>query len=90
MMKFEAFRQTKLYDFLTGLPLILWFGLATLRLRPNLVADARDMIAAPGNVLFDLRFLALFSAASFNLLLVYLVAAPGGARSYEILKVEFV
>lgn len=73
MTKWEEFRETKAYDLIAGLPLILWFGYGVMTLRPNLAADARALIAQPGQVIFWLRFFALFAAALFNLLLVYLV-----------------
>jgi protein-S-isoprenylcysteine O-methyltransferase Ste14 len=63
----------KLYDFGAGLPLILWFGYNALELRPDLAADARAVLAAPGDLLANLRFFALFTAMAFNLLLIYLI-----------------
>ena len=73
MIDWATSRQRKSYDFIAGLPLIVWFGNGVLMLRPSLVADARDALADPGNLLFDLRFFALFAGAMFNLLLIYLV-----------------
>lgn len=73
MRNWDEFRQTKAYDFLAGLPLILWFGYGVVNLRPNLAADARALLMEPANLLFNLRFFALFAAALFNLLLIYLV-----------------
>jgi len=73
MRNWNEFRQTKTYDFLAGLPLILWFGYGVVNLRPNLAADARALLMEPANLLFNLRFFALFAAALFNLLLIYLV-----------------
>ena len=73
MMSWDEFRQTKAYDFLAGLPLILWFGYGLVNLRPNLVADARALLMEPDSLLFNLRFFALFAGAVFNLLLIYLV-----------------
>jgi protein-S-isoprenylcysteine O-methyltransferase Ste14 len=69
----EEFRAGKVYDFLAGLPLILWFGYGVVKLRPNLAADARAVLMAPDNILYNLRFFALFASALFNLLLIYLV-----------------
>jgi len=73
MTDWEKFRQTKAYDLIMGLPLILWFGYGMMKLRPDLAADARAVLMEPDNLLFNLRFFALFAAALFNLLLVYLV-----------------
>ena len=72
-MRWDKFRQTKAYDFLAGLPLILWFGYGLINLRPSLAADARALLMQPDSLLFNLRFFALFAAAIFNLLLIYLV-----------------
>src|SRR6185437_5522170 len=69
----EKFRAGKAYDILAGLPLILWFGYGMVQLRPALVADARAVLTAPDDLLYNLRFFALFATALFNLLLVYLV-----------------
>jgi protein-S-isoprenylcysteine O-methyltransferase Ste14 len=68
-----AFRRGKLYDFAAGLPLILWFGYNTVRLRPNLVANARAVLEQPDSLLANVRFFALFAAVAFNLLLIYLI-----------------
>ncbi|HEX4118189.1 MAG TPA: isoprenylcysteine carboxylmethyltransferase family protein [Rhizomicrobium sp.] len=73
MMKWEEFQQTKAYDLIAGLPLILWFGYGVVNLRPNLVAAARGMLMQPDHLIFYLRFFALFTSAAFNLLLIYLV-----------------
>jgi protein-S-isoprenylcysteine O-methyltransferase Ste14 len=66
-------RRGKLYDFAAGLPLILWFGYGAIKLRPDLAADARALLAAPDSLLANLRFFALFAAMAFNLLLIYLI-----------------
>lgn len=77
-MNFAAFRNTKLYDLLVGLPLILWFGYGALNLRPSLIADAQAMLMRPGDLLADLRFLSLLLAALFNLMIVVMVIARDG------------
>ena len=69
----EEFRAGKIYDFVAGLPLIFWFGYGVVKLRPDLAQDARALLAAPGSLLLNLRFFALFASALFNLLLIYLV-----------------
>jgi protein-S-isoprenylcysteine O-methyltransferase Ste14 len=73
MIDVEAFRRGKFYDFIAGLPLILWFGYGAVKLRPNLVADARAWTIQPDNLLANMRFFALFASLVFNLLLIYLI-----------------
>jgi protein-S-isoprenylcysteine O-methyltransferase Ste14 len=73
MHRLGTFRRGKLYDFAAGLPLILWFGYNALKLRPDLAADARALLATPDSLLANLRFFALFTAMAFNLLLIYLI-----------------
>ena len=73
MTNWEAVRRGKLYDFIVGLPLLLWFGYSAIKLRPGLAADARALLDAPDSLLANLRFFALFAAMAFNLLLIYLV-----------------
>jgi protein-S-isoprenylcysteine O-methyltransferase Ste14 len=73
MIDLEKFRRGKFYDLVAGLPLILWFGYGALKLRPNLVVTARALLIEPGNLLLNLRFLALLASVAFSLLLVYLL-----------------
>jgi protein-S-isoprenylcysteine O-methyltransferase Ste14 len=73
-LDWNDYRRGKLYDLAAGLPLILWFGYNTARLRPNLVANARAVLEQPDSLLANVRFFALFAAVAFNLLLIYLVA----------------
>jgi protein-S-isoprenylcysteine O-methyltransferase Ste14 len=73
----EKFRQSKAYDLLMGLPLILWFSYGVIDLRPVLGADARAVLADPANLLFNLRFYALFASAAFNLLGIYMIVMRG-------------
>jgi protein-S-isoprenylcysteine O-methyltransferase Ste14 len=73
----EKFRQSKAYDLLMGLPLILWFSYGVIDLRPVLGADARAVLAEPANLLFNLRFYALFASAAFNLLGIYMIVMRG-------------
>jgi len=72
-MNWTEFRAGKYYDLLMGVPLILWFGGAAVRLRPGLVQLARMLLEGHGNLHAALLFLALFASAAFNLLLVWLV-----------------
>jgi protein-S-isoprenylcysteine O-methyltransferase Ste14 len=74
-MNLEQIRQSKTYDLLMGLPLILWFGIGVVKLRPDLVLYARALADEPFNPVFSLRLFALLATVSFNLLLIYLVLA---------------
>lgn len=72
-MDWRAFRDTKSYDLLMALPLVLWFGGAAWRLWPSLVglgAVIRDGGAPPH---IWLLFAALLVATWFNLLVVWLL-----------------
>jgi protein-S-isoprenylcysteine O-methyltransferase Ste14 len=73
MIDLEEIRRGKLYDFATGLPLILWFGYGAVKLRPDLAADARAWMMQPDSLLANMRVFALFAAFAFNLLLIYLI-----------------
>jgi protein-S-isoprenylcysteine O-methyltransferase Ste14 len=73
MIDVEALRRGRLYDFVAGLPLILWFGYSAVKLRPDLAADARAWIMQPDSLLAGMRVFALFAALAFNLLLIYLI-----------------
>jgi protein-S-isoprenylcysteine O-methyltransferase Ste14 len=73
MIDVEALRRGKLYDFIAGLPLILWFGYGAVKLRPDLAADARAWMMQPDSLLANMRVFALFAALAFNLLLIYLI-----------------
>lgn len=71
--RFLAAQDTKLYDMAAALPLILWYAYGTLQLRPRLVFDAVQIIAGAAQPVVMLRFCALFAAAAFNLVLIYLL-----------------
>lgn len=73
MIDWDGLRRGKFYDLAAGLPLILWFGLGVVKMRPNLVANARALLVEPDDLLLNLRFFALLASAAFNLLLIYLV-----------------
>ena len=67
-------QETKIYDAITALPLILWFAYGVLQLRAVLAYDW-SLIAAGTAVLYNwVQFFALTAAASFDLLLVYVLA----------------
>lgn len=70
----EKFQQTKAYDLLMGLPLIVWFGYVEgIRLRPTLGLYARDLLLHPSSLYLNMRFIGLFASIAFNLLSVYLI-----------------
>ena len=66
-------QNTKTYDALAALPLILWFAYGLLQLRPTLVGDASLILSGNAPLLNWVRFFSLTAAAGFNLLLVYLL-----------------
>ena len=68
-----TFRQSKSYDLLMGLPLMLWFGGAAVKLRPGLAALGGEILAGQASLHEGLLFVALCASLAFNLLLVWLV-----------------
>lgn len=68
-----TFRQSKSYDLLMGLPLMLWFGGAAVKLRPGLAALGGEILAGRASLHEGLLFVALCASLAFNLLLVWLV-----------------
>jgi protein-S-isoprenylcysteine O-methyltransferase Ste14 len=66
-------QETKTYDAITALPLILWFAYGALQLRAVLVHDGA-MIAGGTATLFTwVQFVSLLMAVLFDLLLIYLL-----------------
>jgi protein-S-isoprenylcysteine O-methyltransferase Ste14 len=74
----DKFRQSKLYDFLMGLPLIAWFIYVMIQLRPVLGAYARAALQDPS--LFNmLRFYSYFASAAFaflNIIMIVIRTSP--------------
>lgn len=68
-----AWRQTKGYDVLAGLPLALWFFYSVLRLRPSIAADLHTIAEGVGTAFTWARLFALTGSVLFNLLLVWLL-----------------
>jgi protein-S-isoprenylcysteine O-methyltransferase Ste14 len=68
-----AAQQTKYYDVIAGLPLILWFAYGALQLRAVLARDAAMMSAGTGGLFIWVQVFSLLAAACFDLLLVYLL-----------------
>lgn len=72
-MDWRAFQDTKRYDLLMALPLVLWFGGAAWHLRPSLVGLGGMIARGTGSAHVWLLFIALFLATLFNLLVVWLL-----------------
>jgi protein-S-isoprenylcysteine O-methyltransferase Ste14 len=66
-------RQTKLYDVIAGLPLILWFVYGVLQLRPVLAGDAHLIATGAAQPFHWVQFVSLGVAALFDLLLIYML-----------------
>jgi protein-S-isoprenylcysteine O-methyltransferase Ste14 len=71
--RLAAARETKLFDVLAALPLVIWFGFGALNLRPTLLFDLGLIVRGAANLLTWAQFLSLLAAAAFNLLLVWLL-----------------
>ncbi len=67
------FKQTKTYDTIAALPLILWFAYGALQLRAVLVYDVGLMTAGTASLYVWVQFISLTMAAIFDLMLVYLL-----------------
>lgn len=67
------FKQTKSYDTIAALPLILWFAYGALQLRAVLIYDFGRMTAGTATLYVWVQFLSLTMAAIFDLMLVYLL-----------------
>lgn len=67
------FKQTKAYDTIAALPLILWFAYGALQLRAVLVFDAGLMAAGTASLFVWVQFISLTMAMIFDLMLVYLL-----------------
>jgi len=66
-------QQTKYYDAIAALPLILWFAYGALQIRPVLVSDAQLMGAGTATLFTYVQFVSLSLVALFDLLLIYLL-----------------
>jgi protein-S-isoprenylcysteine O-methyltransferase Ste14 len=67
-------QQTKYYDAIAALPLILWFAYGALQLRAVLAYDWSLISGGTAGLYIWVQFFALLAAAAFDLLLVYLLA----------------
>ena len=66
-------RDTKAYDTIVALPLILWFVYGAMQLRAVLAHDGALIAAGTASPFIWVQFFSLLAAMCFNLLLVYLL-----------------
>jgi protein-S-isoprenylcysteine O-methyltransferase Ste14 len=66
-------RNTKLYDAVAALPLILWFVYGAWQVRPTLVNDIGQIRSGAGDVFTWAQLFSLSAAAAFDVLLVYML-----------------
>jgi len=66
-------RETKYYDAITALPLILWFAYGALQIRPVLVNDMHLMGSGAATLFTYVQFASLSLVTLFDLLLIYLL-----------------
>ena len=66
-------RETKYYDVIAALPLILWFAYGALQIRPVLVNDVRLMQSGAATLFTYVQFFSLALVTLFDLLLIYLL-----------------
>jgi protein-S-isoprenylcysteine O-methyltransferase Ste14 len=71
--KLKAFRDTKLFDFLAALPLILWFAQSAMQMRPHLVRTGGALLGGTADLLTGLLFFSLLFSMLFCLLSVWLL-----------------
>ncbi len=84
-------RETKYYDVVAALPLILWFAYGVLQLRAVLAYDWSLIAGGTAHLFTWVQFIALLSAATFDLLLVYVLSVRDRpvARSQGLLPRAF-
>ena len=84
-------QETKYYDAIAALPLILWFAYGALQLRAVLAGDWGLIAGGHAGLFVWVQFFALLAAASFDLLLVYVLAVRDRpvARSQGVLPRAF-
>lgn len=71
--RLAAFRQTKLYDAFTALPLIAWFLTSAWQMRPGLAHDGGMVAAGEADLLIWLRLFSMIFSVLFCLLSVWLL-----------------
>ena len=66
-------RQTKAYDVIAALPLILWFAYGALQLRAVLAHEGAMIAGGTASAFIWVQFFALLAAGGFDMLLIYLL-----------------
>lgn len=66
-------QDTKLYDTIVALPLILWFVYGAWQIRPFIINDIALIATGRGSLFVWVQLFSLTAAAGFNLLLIYLL-----------------
>lgn len=66
-------QDTKFYDTIAALPLILWFAYGAWQIRPYIINDILLITTGRGSLFAWVQLFSLTAAAGFNLLLVYLL-----------------
>jgi len=71
--RLQRFQQTKTYDTIVALPLILWFTYGAMQLRAALAYDGARILGGTATAFTWVQFVSLTMAILFDLLLVYLL-----------------
>ena len=66
-------QDSKLYDAVAALPLILWFAYGAWQIRPFIINDILLITTGRGSLFVWVQLFSLTAAAGFNLLLIYLL-----------------
>jgi protein-S-isoprenylcysteine O-methyltransferase Ste14 len=66
-------QNTKFYDTVAAMPLILWFAYGAWQIRPYIINDILLITTGRGSLFAWVQLFSLTAAAGFNLLLVYLL-----------------
>ena len=90
-LKLLNMQETKYYDAIAALPLILWFAYGALQLRAVLAGDWALIATGKAGLFVWVQFFALLAAAAFDLLLVWVLAVRDRpvARSQGLLPRAF-
>jgi protein-S-isoprenylcysteine O-methyltransferase Ste14 len=71
--RLTGFRNTKLFDVLAGLPLVLWFATSAWQLRATLAYDGGVIASGEAELTTWLRFFSVLFSILFNLLTIWLL-----------------
>lgn len=66
-------QDTKLYDAIVALPLVLWFAYGAWQIRPYIINDILLITTGRGSLFAWVQLFSLTAALGFNLLLIYLL-----------------